>query len=262
MNLSDLALKRPITMLMVYASLFVLGGIAFSKISLEFLPTMEGPNFWIQIPYRNATPTEVEKTIAVPAEELFETVPNLSRIDTVSQNSSCSIMLSFEWGTEMDFAYLEVRDRLERLKEHLPRESQDYFIWRFSSTDIEVMFLSFYRGGPVEELFEIVDDRIKTRLQRVEGVGQVTVWGHESMKVYIGRGNVTPTMLQIVRGEVVSIIERFKNTITVDRLGPQILNAEIKKLQQHPTVKDRIEAYLSLELPAPFNNLELPLIVS
>ena len=185
MSLSDLALKRPITMLMVYASLFVLGGIAFSRISLEFLPTMEGPNFWIQIPYRNATPTEVEKTIAVPAEELFETVPNLSRIDTVSQNSSCSIMLSFDWGTEMDFAYLEVRDRLERLKEHLPRESQDYFIWRFSSTDIEVMFLSFYRGGPVEELFEIVDDRIKPRLQRVEGVGQVTVWGHESMKVYI-----------------------------------------------------------------------------
>ena len=150
MTLPELALRRPVTMLMIYATLFVMGGIAIQKMPLEFLPNLTGPNFWIEIPYRNATPTEVEKTVAIPAEELLQTVPNLTRVTTMSQNSSCTIMLEFDWGTEMDYAYLEVKDRLDRLKEDLPRESQEYFIWRFSSTDIEIMFMSFYWDGPVD----------------------------------------------------------------------------------------------------------------
>ena len=152
MSLPDLALRRPVTLLMVYATLFILGGVAVHEIPLEFLPTLAGPHFWIQIPYRNATPAEVEKTISIPAEELLQTVPNLSRVDSISQGSAGSLHLEFDWGTDMDYAYLEVKDRLDRLQEQLPRESQEYSIWRFSSADMEVLFLSFTWDGPVEEL--------------------------------------------------------------------------------------------------------------
>jgi len=181
----ELALRRPVTMLMVYATLFVLGVVAVHRIPLEFLPTMTGPLFWIEIPYRNATPAEVEKTISVPAEELLQTVPNLSKVDSISQGSSSSLLLEFDWGTDMDYAYLDVKDRLDRLKETLPRESQEYFIWKFSSADMEVVFLSFTWDGPVEELYEIVSERVKPRLQRIGGVGSVAVWGHAPKKVFI-----------------------------------------------------------------------------
>ncbi len=185
MSLPDLALRRPITLLMVYATLLVLGAVAVHRIPLEFLPNLAGPHFWVQIPYRNATPEEVEKTITIPAEELLETVPNLLRVDSVSLGSGSSLRLEFDWGTDMDYAYLDVKDRLDRLKEQLPRESQEYDIWRFSSTDIEVIFLSFTWNGPVEDLYEVVSERIKPRLQRVEGVGSVSVWGHEPKKIFI-----------------------------------------------------------------------------
>ena len=185
MSLPDLALRRPVTLLMVYATLFILGGVAVYKIPLEFLPTLAGPHFWIHIPYRNATPAEVEKTISIPAEELLRTVPNLSRVDSISQGSAGSLHLEFDWGTDMDYAYLEVKDRMDRLQEELPRESREYSIWRFSSADMEVLFLSFTWDGPGEELFEIVEERVKPRLQRVEGVGSVSVWGHEPQKVFI-----------------------------------------------------------------------------
>ncbi len=185
MSLPDLALRRPVTLLMVYATLFILGAVAVYKIPLEFLPSLAGPHFWIHIPYRNATPAEVEKTISIPAEELLRTVPNLARVDSISQGSAGSLHLEFDWGTDMDYAYLEVRDRLDRLQEQLPRESQEYSIWRFSSADMEILFLSFTWDGPSEELFEIVAERLKPRLQRVEGVGSVAVWGHEPQKVFI-----------------------------------------------------------------------------
>jgi hypothetical protein len=80
------------------------------------------------------------------------------------------------------------------------------------------------------------------------------------MKTFIGRGNVTPTMIQILRGEIIALIEQFKNTIINDRLGPQILSAEILELGVHPTLKDRIVARIDIELPFPFNNLELHLV--
>jgi HAE1 family hydrophobic/amphiphilic exporter-1 len=170
---------------MLYATLFVLGGTAVYKIPLEFLPTLAGPHFWIHIPYRNATPAEVEKTICIPAEELLRTVPDLSKVNSISQGSAGSLHLEFDWGTDMDYAYLEVKDRMDRLQEQLPRESREYSIWRFSSADMEILFLSFTWDGPAEELFEIVEQRIRPRLQRVEGVGSVAVWGQEPQKVFI-----------------------------------------------------------------------------
>jgi hydrophobic/amphiphilic exporter-1 (mainly G- bacteria), HAE1 family len=184
-NLPELALRRPVTLLMVYATLFILGAVAVHRIPLEFLPTLAGPHFWIQIPYRNATPAEVEKTISIPAEELLQTVPNLSRVDSISLGNASGLHLEFDWGTDMDYAYLEVKDRLDRLKAQLPRESQEYYIWRFSSSDMEVLFLSFTWDGPVEELYETVNEKVKPRLQRVDGVGSVAVWGQEPKKVFI-----------------------------------------------------------------------------
>lgn len=185
MSLPELALRRPVTLLMVYVTLFVLGAVALQRIPLEFLPTLAGPHFWIQIPYRNATPAEVEKTISIPAEELLRTVPNLSSVHSISQGSMSSLHLEFDWGTDMDYAYLEVKDRLDRLQEELPRESREYSVWRFSSADMEVLFLSFTWDGSVEDLFEMVNERVKPRLQRVEGVGSVGVWGHEPQQVFI-----------------------------------------------------------------------------
>jgi len=82
-----------------------------------------------------------------------------------------------------------------------------------------------------------------------------------TLKPFIGRGNVTPTMLNILRGEIVGKIEEYKNTIVVDRLGPQLIGAEILEISVHPTLADRIVARISLDVPEPFNNLELHLIV-
>lgn len=80
------------------------------------------------------------------------------------------------------------------------------------------------------------------------------------MKQFIGRGNVTPTMIDIIRGEILAVIALLKNTVTSARLGPQVLGATIKELDVHPTLRDRVVARIELELPFPLNNIELHLI--
>ena len=80
------------------------------------------------------------------------------------------------------------------------------------------------------------------------------------MKQFIGRGNVTPTMIDIIRGEILAVTALLKNTITVNRLGPQVIDAEITELAVHPTLRDRVVARINLELPFPLNNIELHLV--
>lgn len=82
-----------------------------------------------------------------------------------------------------------------------------------------------------------------------------------TLKPFIGLGNVTPTMITILKGEIVGKIEEYKNTILVNRLGPQLISAEILELGIHPTLADRIVARISIDPPEPFNNLDLHLIV-
>jgi hypothetical protein len=82
-----------------------------------------------------------------------------------------------------------------------------------------------------------------------------------ALKPFIGQGNVTPTMINILKGEIIGKIEEYKNTIVVNRLGPQLISAEILELQIHPTLADRIVARISIDPPEPFNNLDLHLIV-
>jgi len=237
MSLPDLAMRRPVTLLMVYATLFILGGVAVYKIPLEFLPTLAGPHFWIHIPYRNATPAEVEKTISIPAEELLQTVPSLSRVDSISQGSAGSLLLEFDWGADMDYAYLEVKDRLDRLQEQLPRESQEYSIWRFSSADMEILFLSFTWDGPAEELFEIVEERVKPRLQRVEGVGSVAVWGHEPQKVFI---DLDQDLLKVHR------ISLYDLVLSLERNNFNLASGEVRQGRTRYLVRSTNE-YRSLE---------------
>lgn len=83
----------------------------------------------------------------------------------------------------------------------------------------------------------------------------------DRLKIYIGRGNVTPTMIGIIEGEILSILDFLSNFIVQDILGPQVITYEIVQLEQHPLLKDRILAIVNLEVPYPLNNIELHLVI-
>lgn len=83
-----------------------------------------------------------------------------------------------------------------------------------------------------------------------------------TMKTYIGKGNVTPTMIDIIRGQLLGIIAQYKNTIIIDRLGPQLIEAIITQLAADPVLRDRVVARITVTLPFPLNNLEIHLIAA
>ena len=161
---------------MVSISICGLGLIAAYRLPLEFLPDMDFPFAGCFIPYPGATPEQVEREIAIPAEGLFRTISNIDRISTTSTSDGCRINMRFNSGTDMGAASAEIRDRIERLKLVLPEEIDRIFLYRHSSNAIPVMALGLFRAGNEAEFAHLVRTVAQPRLARIEGVAEVMVF--------------------------------------------------------------------------------------
>lgn len=184
-SLPDIAISRPITVIMIMITFVVLGAISLSRLNLEFLPKVDLPFLGVFIAYPGATPAQVEQEIAIIAEGEFRTLPNLERLMTNSNEGGCFVSMHFDWGTEMSQAQAEVRDRIERLRLELPEGVSRIFIRHFSSDSMPVMEVGLSRRGDFEEFAYQVKMELLPKLQRLEGVAEVQAWGADNEQVRI-----------------------------------------------------------------------------
>jgi len=174
--LPGFALRHPVAVTMILVSLVLAGILACYRMPLKFLPDLDAPFVGCFIPYAGASPGQVEKEIAIPAEGEFRTIPNLKRIATYSGDDGCRVNMIFEDDTPMATASAEVRDRIERLKLVLPQEVDRILTFRHSSGSIPVMALGFFRGGNEEEFIHLIRTMVEPRLSRLDGVAEVQVF--------------------------------------------------------------------------------------
>lgn len=185
MSLPRLAIERPVTVAMVLLSCFALGIIAVYKLPLEFLMRVDVPLLSCYIPYPGAFPEQVESEVAKPAEEEFMTLPHLQRISSWSDGNGCSLLLRYNWDTNMSMAAADLRDTIERLKLKLPADVERIFIRRFSSDTAPVLRFALFRDDRQDELAQWARTILKNRLLRINGVADVEVSGRETREVYV-----------------------------------------------------------------------------
>lgn len=179
------AMRRPITVIMLIITVLSLGVIAYTRIPIEFLPKMDFPFIGVFIPYPGATPEQVEKEVAIPAEGEFRTLSNLERITTDSDMDGCFVRMMFTWDADMSVATAEVRDRMERLKLQLPSEIERLFIRRWSANTMPVMAMAVLRESNEEELAHLCKTVLQSRLLRIDGVADVTIFTKSETDVLV-----------------------------------------------------------------------------
>ncbi|PON12229.1 hypothetical protein C2W62_40700 [Candidatus Entotheonella serta] len=184
MRLARFATQRPVTMLMLLVSVVVLGVVALSRLPLLFLPTFDSPRLSVVVPYPYSAPEEIARVIVEPIEEAMGTV-SIERIVSQATAREGRVRLEFVYGADMDLAAVEVRDRLDRVRGQLPDDVEHVFLRRFSSTDIPVMAFRVSWQVPQEALEEIIDHTIQRRLQALDGVADVQVFGLERKTVQV-----------------------------------------------------------------------------
>ena len=177
MNIAEFSVNKRVSVVMVLVGITLLGLIAIQRMPQQLYPSVTFPQLTIVTPYANAAPEEIETLITKPIEEAVGSVAGLKAINSVSREGLSVVTVSFTWGTEIDFAALALREKVDLVKDRLPKEAEDPVVMKFDPFAKPVMIFSV--TGPYEpvDLKLIADKTLKGNLEKVEGVASVQVSG-------------------------------------------------------------------------------------
>ncbi len=193
MPLSTIAVQRPVTTLMFYAGVVLLGIVALLDLTVDFLPAIDVPTLTVQTSYPNTSPEEVEYAITTPVEAALGTIAGVKRIRSVTREGMSSVTVTFYWGTNMDFAMLEAREKLDGARGSFPRDAGRPTILRIDPTMEPIMTVavsspSAGAGDPsavLTALKETARALVKRRIEQVEGIAQAAVLGGLEREVQV-----------------------------------------------------------------------------
>lgn len=223
-NLVEFSTRRRVTVAMVTISFLLFGFIALGNLKVNLLPDLSYPTLTVRTEYTGAAPTEIETLITEPVEEAVGVVKGLRKLKSVSRTGQSDVVLEFAWGTDMDKAGLEVRDKMESLQ--LPLEAKPPVLLRFNpSTEpiIRLALSSRVEGDDLRQLATLrqyADDDLKKKLEPVLGVAAVKVGGglEDEIQVLVDQEKLAQLNLSIA-------------TVT-QRLGQENINLSGGRLEE------------------------------
>jgi hydrophobic/amphiphilic exporter-1 (mainly G- bacteria), HAE1 family len=180
------SLHRRITVLVLLASSLVVGTVATLGIPLEMFPRgYTAPFLAVEVPWRDAPATEAMEKIVVPLEEELSTVRGLDHLNSYARTGYARCSLVFKHGTDMKVAYREVRDRVERARSRMPEDADRVFIRKHDTSAFPVAFVGIIVDPAVTDPYDLIQNEVILRLERLEGVASARANGLEQKEVLI-----------------------------------------------------------------------------
>ena len=201
MRLPEFSVNRPVTTSMFFLGVLMLGFISLTRLPRELFPSITYPQLTIVTTYENAAPEEVETLITKIVEETVGTVSKLKRISSISKEGLSMVTAEFGWGTNMDFASLGVREKIDLIKERLPLGSSDPIVMKFNPFELPVLTLSITGQKSPSELLMLSRKFIKDELEKVEGVASCNISGglEREILVAVDEGRLYASNISIVK---------------------------------------------------------------
>jgi HAE1 family hydrophobic/amphiphilic exporter-1 len=197
MQIVKFSISRPVTVGMFTIALVLFGAISFNQLSIDLLPDISYPTITVRTEYSGNAPQEIENLITKPIEEAVGVVGNVVQVSSVSRAGVSEVMVEFDWGTNMDFAVLDVREKLDLLR--LPDESEKPLILRFDPSQDPIVRYVVSGKTDLKSVRIFVEEFIKPELEAIDGVAAVRVNGglEEEIHVDIIEGKLTGMALSI-----------------------------------------------------------------
>ncbi|MCM8783717.1 MAG: efflux RND transporter permease subunit [Candidatus Omnitrophica bacterium] len=195
MKLPEFGVKRPVTNLMIFAGIIILAIYSLSRLGVDQMPEIEPPVISVISAYPGASPEDVEIKVTEPLENQLATTPGIEKITSISAEGVSVITLKFAWGTNLDNASNDIRDRIELAKRSLPDipdEMENPFIFKFNTAMMPILFVGITAQQNYAELFDLIDKQIADPIRQIPGIGTVQLFGglERQINVWIDRGRL------------------------------------------------------------------------
>ncbi|QBF84427.1 efflux RND transporter permease subunit [Shewanella maritima] len=185
MNLTKLALNRPVTTSMFFVAIMLFGMAASRLLPLEMFPGIDIPQIMVEVPYKGSTPAEVEREITKVLEEALATMGGIEEMRSDSTQEGAFIRLNMKWGEAVATKSLEAREKVDSVRHLLPRDVERVFIRQFSTSDMPILTIRISSERELSNAYDLLEKQLRKPLERVEGVSKVTLYGVEQKQVEI-----------------------------------------------------------------------------
>lgn len=222
MRSSELSVKRPVAATMIIVALVILGGVSLFRLPVELFPRMTFPLAAVTVQSPGSGPEVIESMITRPLEEMLGTANNVKNISSITRSGGAMVLVEFEWGTNMDFATLQMREKVDYVRQSLPAGTDAPLVLRFDPNLLPVLQLSLTGTRDLQELDKLANATVKQSLSRVEGVAAVQITGTVKREVRI---TVQPYELQ-ARGLTLDQLRQLLASENLTLSGGAVREAE------------------------------------
>lgn len=204
MKIYETAVKKPITTALIFIGVMVFGAFSLNRLAIDLMPDIETNMLTVITAYSGASASDIETNVTRPIEDVLNSCENLKKITSQSKDNMSLVTLEFNYGTNIDIATNDVRDKLDMVKSSLPDEVNNPIIFKFSMDMIPVVIYSATAKESINALYKILDEKIANPLNRVNGVGAVSVSGAPQRQIEV---NVLPDKLEAYKLTVEQIAD-------------------------------------------------------
>ena len=207
MNISQFFIRRPVLTVMVYSIVIILGVVSLFRLSIDLMPDITYPTLSISTEYENASSEEVEELITRPVEEAMSAVPGVEEVTSVSAEGRSSVRVTFSWGTNLDEAANDIRERLDRVIPRLPEDAERPRLRKFDLAAFPILIMGVSSKLEPIRIREIIDNQVKNRIERIPGVASLDIRGGVDREIHV---NLNAEKIKALGLPIDQLINRLK----------------------------------------------------
>src|SRR5215207_5092701 len=206
MSIPRLAIERPVTMFMLSGVIVLIGAVSLARLPVDLMPDVSFPSITVRVGYAGVGPLEMEELVTRPLEQAMSAVAGLERLESTSSEGSSRVSLNFAWGTDLNEAADDVRNRLDRVRGRLPEEADAPVMFKFDANAQPIMGVGVEGDFDRVRLREIGEHDLSPRMERVPGVASVTVEGGLRRQVHVELSKEKITALNLPVDRITSLL--------------------------------------------------------
>jgi len=185
MNLAKICVERPVLAVMLNLVFIFLGVFSFATLTIDLFPKVDMPVVTVRTIWQGAAPQEVESQITKEVEDALATISGIESLESSSLDSVSIVTIQFVSGTDVNFAHIDVKDKVDAMLARLPDSADPPVVEKFDLGASPIMELILTGDQPLRELYRLADEDIKDALSRVQGIASVDILGGEKREIQV-----------------------------------------------------------------------------
>ncbi len=249
MRVVQFSIRRPVTVTMFFVAIAVFGFVSYDQLALNLLPEISYPTLTIRTRYEAAAPAEIESLISKPVENAVSVVNNVVRVSSVSKPEVSDVILEFSWNTQMDFASLDVREKLDLVQ--LPLDADKPILLRYDPSTDPIMRVSVTGSPRLAAIRYQCEEFVRPEVESIAGVAAVRVTGGLEEEIQVEFDEQRLEVLDISIQELTSRLSDENINLTGGTLRDGEAKYLVRTLNEFQTVEEINEIVVALRNGAP-----------